>query len=102
MFGGDLVLVPVHPREARPEDLHAVHADIAAMCDRILGMDNGQGDKGAAILWPASNDRKLRDIGLRENYLLTLSPLLANLWHPAGELVQAGQQLQFVDNAFFW
>ena len=48
-----LVLVPVHARGLVVIDLHAVHADVRDLRDRIDGADHGKGDKPSAVCGPA-------------------------------------------------
>jgi len=62
MARGDLMELPVHAGAAAVEDLHAVHADVAIPGIRVLGVDGGEGDEGAAILRPAFEDGEIGEI----------------------------------------
>ena len=49
--------LPVHAGRARVVDLQAVHAEVGrALALGVLGVDEGQGDEGAAVLAPAGQD----------------------------------------------
>ena len=51
--------LPVHAGRARVVNLQAVHAEVGrALALGVLGVDEGQGDEGAAVLAPAGQDGK--------------------------------------------
>ena len=59
MFGAVLLRLPMHAGGALVENLHAIAANIALACFRILGDHHRPRDVAAAILGPALQDRKI-------------------------------------------
>ena len=56
MEAAALADLPVHARRARSMDLHPVDPEVVAAAARVLGVDEGQGHEGAAVLRPAGQD----------------------------------------------
>ena len=67
-----LVDLPVHERRALVDDLHAVHADVAAAGVRVVRDDGRERDERRRVARPAALDRELRqvDVVAREHDLL--------------------------------
>jgi hypothetical protein len=61
--GADLVDLPVHAGGRGIVDLDPVHAQIAVARIGILRVDTGQGDKTAAIVGPALENRDVEQCG---------------------------------------
>ena len=77
MFRAGLVHVPVHPRGAAVEHLHAVHAHIDRSGRRVCRIHHGQRHEAPAVGGPALKHRKQvkRGIGDRASVSGTSGPL---------------------------
>jgi hypothetical protein len=54
-----LVYLPVHPRRARVEALHAVHAEVVLGRRGVLGVDEREREEGASVLLPCRQHGQL-------------------------------------------
>ncbi len=61
MLRGYLLPLPVHACRLPIVDLHAIHAHVSFPALWIAGNHAGQGNKAAAIQWPALKDGKVQD-----------------------------------------
>ena len=97
MLGAVLLRLPVHPRRALVEDLHAIAAHVALAGLRILRDHHRPGDVAPAVLRPALQDGKIK-----ERKPLGADDLLAiaaanRLWEDRAKLGQFRQHLHFVE-----
>ena len=102
MPGTYFVFMPVHSGKRGSQQLHPVHTDISYAGFRILGMNNRQGNEGAAIFWPTGNHRQFVEIGRSNNHFLAGSPAPDYPGHPGGKLREFGKYPQLISNGFFW
>ena len=103
MFRAGLVHVPVHPRGAAVEHLHAVHAHIDRSGRRVCRIHHGQRHEAPAVGGPALKHRKQveRRIATRADDLLTRTATAHPFREPAGRFAQQRQGPYFLDERTF-
>src|SRR6202035_2247163 len=57
--------LPVHAGRARAVDLHAIDAEVVPLALRVLGVDERQGEEGAAVLRPGGEDGEAVEANFR-------------------------------------
>jgi hypothetical protein len=87
--------LPVHAGGRRPVHLQAVHAEVVAEAVGVLGVDQRQGDEGAAVLGPGGQHRQAVEADVAAHHLgdrpAAPPPPRADRQRRAGEIARPPQ-----------